>query len=106
MIFDVINSLGRIMLTFLVIYKTTQYRDQMIPAERLGLGMMGGASFLTVSVIWQGARSPFDGWAVSILTFGTIIFLSGRLIRNRRHWRRNEDTKEQARGHLAARGKL
>jgi hypothetical protein len=90
MMWDILNSAGRALLTLLAIYKLAQFREMMIPLERLGLGMMGGGSFLTIAVIWERQRSPFDGWSVTVLTVGAVLFLAGRTWRDRRHQRANE----------------
>lgn len=102
MTFDIINSIGRLLLTVIVVYKVTQFREMANPLERLGLGMMGGGSFLTIAVIWD-AEGPFSGWAVSILTYGAVLFLVGRTYRDTRHQRQNEKQLRIAREHFAAR---
>jgi hypothetical protein len=104
MIFDFLNCVGRIVLALIVVYKLTQFREMMIPLERIGLSMMGAGSFLTVSVIWEGARSPFDGWSTTLLTVGAVLFLVGRTWRDRRHSRANARQVAQARDYLAGRG--
>ncbi len=90
MVWDILNTLGRLALTVIVIYKLTQFRSMMIMLERVGLGIMGAGSFLTVAVIWEREQSPFDGWAVTLLTFGAVAFLAGRTWRDRRHQKANE----------------
>lgn len=90
MIWDILNSIGRALLTILAVYKLAQFREMMIPMERLGLGMMGGGSFLTIAVIWERQRSPFDGWSVTVLTAGAVLFLAGRTWRDRKHQRAND----------------
>lgn len=90
MVWDILNTLGRLALTVIVIYKLTQFRSMMIMLERVGLGIMGAGSFLTVAVIWEREQSPFDGWAVTVLTFGAVLFLGGRTWRDRRHQRAND----------------
>jgi hypothetical protein len=89
MIWDLINSLGRLLLTAIVIYKVTQFRDTMNNVERAGLCLMASGSFLTSALIWE-PDGPFHGWSVSLLTYGAIIFLAGRTWRDRRHQRAND----------------
>lgn len=96
MTWDILNSLGRLMLTLIVIYKLSQFREMMIPIERLGLGMMGAGSLLTISIIWERTRSPFDGWAVTVMTVGAVLFVAGRTWRDRRHQRANDALVRQA----------
>lgn len=90
MTWDILNSLWRVLLVLVVAYKLTQFREMMIAAERIGLGLMGGGSLMTVSIIWEHRASPFDGWAVSVMTIGAVVFLMGRTWRDRRHQRAND----------------
>lgn len=105
MIFDVINSLGRLLLTAVVIYKITSFRETMNLLERCGLGMMGGGSFLTIALIWD-QHGPFQGWSVTTLTYGAVAFLGGRTWRDMQHERNNKRAARQADGWLNGRGKL
>jgi len=90
-IFDIANVIGRLMLTVIVIYKLSQFRDQMIALERIGLGVMGAGSFLTIPIIIDRNGNPFNGWAVTLLTFGALVFITGRVIRDRKHERANRE---------------
>lgn len=98
MIWDALNIAGRLLLTGIVVYKLARFREMMIPVERVGLGMMGGGSFLTVPVIVERQASPFDGWAITLLTVGAVVFLIGRTWRDRRHQKANEAMVNMARG--------
>lgn len=88
--FDAINAVFRVILTILVIYKVTQFRDQANSVERMGLGLMGAGSFLTVPVLLYRNQNPFEGWAVTLLTIGAILLLSGRTWRDYKHKRAND----------------
>lgn len=88
--FEIINASGRIILTALVIYKVTTFRDQANSAERMGLGLMGSGSFLTVPIILYKNQNPFEGWAVALLTIGAILLLGGRTWRDHKHKRAND----------------
>ena len=105
-VFDIANVIGRTFLTLLVVYKLAQFREMANVLERLGLGMMGAGSFLTVPVILYKYNNPFEGWSVSILTFGAIIFLVGRTWRDRRHSQANELQVKRSREYLERRGML
>jgi hypothetical protein len=87
---DGINAIGRVILTIIVVYKVTQFRDLANSVERFGLGLMGAGSFLTVPVILYKNQNPFEGWAVTLLTIGAILLLAGRTWRDRRHKKRND----------------
>lgn len=103
--FDTINVVGRIVLTAVVIYKLAQFREMANVAERYGLGMMGAGSFLTVPIILLKDANPFEGWAVSLLTIGAIMFLSGRTWRDRKHARANAAMVKIGREWQAQKGK-
>ena len=89
-VWDYINIFARLVLTVIAVYKVTQFRDMMIPLERFGLSMMGGGSFLTIPVLIEKRASPMDGWAVTVLTVGAVLFLAGRTWRDRKHQRAND----------------
>lgn len=89
-IWDYINIIFRLVLTAISVYKLTQFGEMMIPVERLGLSMMGGGSFLTIPVLIEKRDSPMDGWAVTVLTVGAVVFLAGRTWRDRKHQRAND----------------
>lgn len=103
MIIDLINSVGRMLLTLVAIFLVTHLRHLLNMAERFGLGMVGGGSFLTIAVIWERQQSPFDGWSVTILTYGALIFFCGFGWRKLRHNRANQQAVVMARRYLEAR---
>lgn len=90
MIFNVINASLSLFVTLVVVYKITNFRDQANSLERFGLGLMGSGSFLTVPVSLFKNDNPFEGWAVTLLRIGVIVFLVGRTLRDRRHKRNND----------------
>lgn len=105
MIWDILNSLLRITITLIVVYKLTQFTGMMIKAERAGLGLMASGSLMTVPIIWYGQRSPFDGWAVTVMTGGAVLFLLGRTYRDYRHQRANDLQVKWHEAHQRGRGK-
>ena len=77
--------------------------------ERVGVGLMGGAGFMTVAVILDNGTShgtPFDVWSGALFTIGGWLFFSGFVHRKMRHERRNAESVDQARNYLQARGRL
>lgn len=105
MFFDTINVVGRIVLTVIVIYKLAQFREMANISERYGLGMMGAGSFLTVPIILLKDENPYEGWAVTLLTVGAVMFLAGRTWRDRKHAQANEAMIRQGMEWRAQRGK-
>lgn len=93
---EIINAILRLILTGLVIYKLSQFREFANIWERMGLGMMGGGSFLTIGILIEGPRSPFDGWAVTVLTLGMVLLIGGRTWRDMKHERANREQLEYA----------
>lgn len=104
-VFDALNAAGRVILTLLVVYKVTQFREMANPVERTGLGLMGAGSFLTVPVILFKNQNPFEGWAVFLLTVGAIMLLAGRTWRDRKHQKNNDRQVAMWEAHKAQRGK-
>jgi hypothetical protein len=94
-----------------MIYGLLRLGRIMSAGQRAGMGFAGGASLMTIPVTWtyhfnRPEVTPFDGWSTSILMFGCIVFFLATMHRYREHERRNSETIEQARRHLADRGKM
>lgn len=104
--FDVANIVLRLAVTAIVVYKLSTFRDAANITERMGLGMMGGGSFLTIPIIIDRGASPFDGWATSVMTLGMLLLLVGRTYRDWKHSSRNAEQVRQSRSYLESRGKL
>jgi len=104
-VFDILNVAGRLIVTSIVVFKLTQFREMTNFCERSGLGMMGAGSFLTIPVIMFKNDNPFEGWAVSLLTYGVILFLAGRTWRDYKHSRANKIMVQQGDIWRAQRGK-
>jgi hypothetical protein len=104
-VFDILNAGGRVILTAIVVFKLTQFRDMANFVERTGLGIMGAGSFLTIPVILFKYDNPFEGWAVSLMTYGVILFLAGRTWRDYKHSRANKIMAQRGEVWLAQRGK-
>lgn len=101
---DIINALLRLSLTFICIYKLAQFRDQTNMAERVGIGMIGGGSFMTIGIILEGTVSPFDGWATSVMTAGVVLLIAGRTWRDLQHQRNNRRQLIASRAWMKGRG--
>lgn len=104
MTWDIINSIARAVVTLVCAYKLFKFYDMMIQPERIGLGFMASGSLMTVPIIWQGHHSPFDGWAVSVMTIGLAVFLAGRTWRDRRHQRANDKQVAWYQAHIRSKG--
>lgn len=104
-VWDIINALLRLSLTILCIYKLAQFREQANLCERIGIGMMGGGSFMTIGIILEGPMSPFDGWATSVLTAGIVLLVAGRTWRDLQHDRNNRRQLIASQAWMKGRGK-
>lgn len=95
------NAILRLAVTIILTIKLARYADMLIKLERLGIGIMGGTSFLTVPVIVNGGSgTPFDGWASTLFTLGALIYFSGRMSRHARHRVNNARMKQAAEAHF------
>ena len=102
---ETINAVGRLILTAWVVYKLGNFREMANVVERYGLGLMGAGSLLTVPIIVAKGQNPYEGWAISVLTYGAILFLAGRTWRDSKHSRANAAMVRQGREWQAQKGK-
>lgn len=103
--FDYLNVVGRVVLTVFIVAKLGLFREMANLAERVGLGMMGSGSFLTIPVILYKNANPFEGWSITLLTYGAILLIAGRTWRDSKHARSNAIMKRQGRIMQAQKGK-
>lgn len=107
-IFVLLNIGLRALLTLCTIYCILRFGPRLNYLERLGAGVVGGASLMTIPLIIDVFKqgTPFDGWATSLITAGVITAFCGLMKRAHAHELRNRDAVEQAKAHLSERGKL
>lgn len=86
---DIVNSAARIAIAAILIWKLLRFGALFNAWERYGMGIAGGCSLLTITVIWDGERSPYDGWATSAFSIGVLLYFVGRASRHWRHERNN-----------------
>jgi len=91
MLWDLLNSCGRLGLTVVMVWVVTRFRDSLNAFQRLGLGFAAGGSLLTINVIWERTHSPYDGWSVTLLTYGVLSFMLGTAFRYWQHQHRNDE---------------
>lgn len=87
---DILNSLARLAITGILIWKLVRFPTLFNVWERFGMSIAAGCSVLTITVIWEGQRSPFDGWATSLFSIGVLLYFVGRMTRHWRHERVQE----------------
>lgn len=103
------NMAVSIILTLSVSWALVRFGEAMNELERLGLGLIGGSSFMTLAPIYGAVYridTPFDQWSGVILKVGCIVFAVARTVRIYRHELRNDAQIKVAREHLESRGKL
>lgn len=94
---DILNSLARVGIAIILIWKLVRFPLLFNSWERYGMAIAAGTSVLTVTVIWEAQRSPFDGWATTVFSFGILLYFIGRGMRHWRHERANEAQIRQGR---------
>lgn len=88
---DIINSMARLAIGVILVWKLLRFGPQLNRWERHGMALGAGCSILTISVIWEAQRSPFDGWASSLFSIAMLSYFIGRYIRLRNRARINEE---------------
>jgi hypothetical protein len=101
-LFAVLNSVFRLAVTAILIYKLFNYRESFNEWEKAGMSIAAGTCFLTIPVIFDIDKTgtPMDGWAGTAFTFGIMIYFIGRMKRLHAHAVNNEAMNRQAREHL------
>jgi hypothetical protein len=108
LIFAIGNTIARLALTLFIAVAIDIYADDLNKTERVGLGLLGGSSFMTIGPIWgsyQRVQTPYDQWSGFLMTMGCLIFAGGRMWRLHRHRLRNRRARDEARQYLAGRGR-
>lgn len=97
-----LNSVLGILVAGMIAHKLLNYADMLNPAERIGLGMQGGAAVLTLAVRWDidNLGTPFTGWSTTLWLVGLLIYMVGRLSRHVRHRRNNKLQAKMTRSEL------
>ena len=89
---DILNSLARLAIAAILIWKLVRFSTLFNAWERYGMAVAAGTSVLTITVIWDGQRSPADGWATSLFSLGVLLYFIGR---TKRHWRHEAANRAQ-----------
>lgn len=92
--FDILNSLARVIIALIVVYKLVRFPHMFNTIERYGMGLAAGCSLMTISVIWEYKSSPFEPWAALFFSVGICVYFIGRVSRL---WRHEEAQRQQLR---------
>ena len=93
-VWDILNSLFRLGIAAILIWKLVRFPGLFNGLERYGMSLAAGSSLLTITVIWDGQRSPYDGWATALFSLAILIYFTGRMTR---HWRHEANNRAQLR---------
>ena len=93
-VWDILNSLFRLGIAAILIWKLVSFPGLFNGLERYGMSLAAGSSLLTITVIWDGQRSPYDGWATALFSLAILIYFTGRMTR---HWRHEANNRAQLR---------
>lgn len=85
----VLITLARVGIMVIVAIKLTVWHHCFNLLERVGLGLAGGAAFLTIPTLWHWQDNPFEGWANAAFSWGVFLYLCGRMRRHYVHRRNN-----------------
>lgn len=77
---------GMLTIIIIVLLAMPGLRKDFIPGERVGMGIAGGGSIMTLPIVYLQQPTPFDGWAGTVLALGTLVFVTARGFRALRHW--------------------
>jgi len=91
-VWDILNSLARLAIAVILVWKLVRFWDLFNAWERHGMAVAAGTAVMTITVIWEGQRSPADGWATTLFSFGVLLYFIGR---GSRHWRHERNNKLQ-----------
>lgn len=100
-IWEAANVVCRLGVVAVVVCKLWRFYDHYKPAERFGLGVLGGCALMTIPVLMEGPASPFAEWAGAFFTFGVLVYLGGRLRRQINHDNANAEMVRRAKGRKA-----
>lgn len=93
-VWDILNTLARVLLAAIFLYKIYRFPNLFNDFEMWGMGIGAGSSLLTITVIWAGQRSPYDGWSTTVFSFAMLCYFTGRMTR---HWRHEANNRAQIR---------
>src|SRR6478609_11408597 len=88
---EALNLICRLGISAVCVAKLWLYFGAYKPSERIGIGIAGGCSLMSVGVLFEGSQSPFAEWATALFAFGILLYITGRLERQIRHERANRE---------------
>lgn len=91
MIWELANISARLIVVAVCVIKLTRFYHLYRTGERVGLGIAGGCALMTLPVLWEGPTSPFAEWAGAFFAGGVALYFLGRLQRQLRHERANDE---------------
>lgn len=100
-IYPLLNIIASLIVAGIIAYKLTARVDKFTVVERLGMGMIGAGSILTIGPLMSVEPTPFEDWSATLLRIGCAVYFYGRMTR---HHYNNAAARRQARTYLNHRG--
>lgn len=100
-LYPFLNVLFSLIVAGILAYKLTCRADRFTLMERVGMGMIGSGSLMTVGPLMSAAPTPFEDWSATLLRAGCAIYFVGRMLRHRHN---NASAVRQARAHFRRQG--
>lgn len=82
-IWAILNALSGVIAAAVVTFEMGWRGYKFTPAERYGLGMIGGGMILTTAPILWSTPTPFEDWSGALIRVGFAVYSIGRLTRHR-----------------------
>lgn len=80
MMWPALNAAVSLLVGLLMGYKLFCRPDMFSALERLGMGLLGAGSVMTVGPIIWPHESPYENWSGFLLRVGICVFFVGRLL--------------------------
>lgn len=98
MFWPILNMTASLIVAAIVGYKLLRRPHAFTTMERVGMGLLGAGSILTIGPIMWTTPTPFEDWSATLLRFGCAIYFVGRMLK---HHHNNQAAVRQARRHLS-----
>ena len=89
MIWPILNACVSMVVGLIMAYKLAFMHERFTAVERVGMGMLGAGSILTIGPILWAHGSPYENWAAFLMRVGICLYFVGRILAHdlpRRKW--------------------
>lgn len=99
-LYPTLNIIASLLVAGILTYKLIWRADRFTCMERVGMGLIGGGSILTVGPLMSLAPTPYEDWSATLMRLGLAVYFIGRMLR---HQHRNAAAVRQAQKYLEGR---